>query len=399
MGNARIIANMKHGISERVSRLGVSSFDLFAKAEALRAQGVEVIHLEVGEPDFPTPKHIVEAAYRAMLEGKTHYALPQGVPELREAISEYEYRRKGVRVDPSQIAVTPGAKPAILYTLFAIVNPGDEVLYPEPGYMSYPSLIRLADGRPVPYLLREADGFQPDPDAISRLITEKTVAIILNSPSNPTGAVTHPDRLKAIVDLARQRDIYVISDEIYSRLVYDEAFASVMDYWDDDGPIVFIDGFSKAFAMTGWRLGYGLFPRHLIKAIVKMITNNVSCAPSFAQYAAVQALLGPQEPVEEMIQAFRRRRNLILKAVEESQNLQAFPPGGAFYLFPRFEKVGLTSHELTMKLLEEAHVSVLPGTFFGPSGEGHLRISFAAADEDIVEGIRRIDQTLSSLRK
>ncbi len=389
---------MRHGISDRVGRLGVSSFDLFAKAEALRARGVEVIHLEVGEPDFPTPRNIVEAAYRAMKEGKTHYALPQGVPELREAISEYEFRRKGVRVDPGQIAVTPGAKPAILYTLFAIVNPGDEVLYPEPGYMSYPSLIRLADGTAVPYILRQEDGFQPDPEDIARRITDRTVAIILNSPSNPTGAVTQQDRLQAVVDLARKHDLYVISDEIYSRLVYEGPFASVMDYWEDDGNIVFIDGFSKAFAMTGWRLGYGLYPRHLIKAIVKMITNNVSCAPSFAQYAAVEALLGPQDEVEAMIQAFRRRRDLILEAVENSQNLQAFPPGGAFYLFPKFAEVGLTAHELTMRLLEEAHVSVLPGTFFGPSGEGHLRISFAAADEDIVEGIRRIDDTLTRLR-
>ncbi len=388
---------MKHGISERVGRLGVSSFDLFAKAEALRARGVEVIHLEVGEPDFPTPQNIVEAAYRAMKEGKTHYVLPQGVPELREAISEYEYRRKGVRVDPAQIAVTPGAKPAILYTLFAIVNPGDEVLYPEPGYMSYPSLIRLADGTAVPYVLREAEGFQPDPDDIARRITPRTVAIILNSPSNPTGAVTEADRLQAIVKLAHRHGLYVISDEIYSRLVYDGPFASVMAHWEDDGPIVFIDGFSKAFAMTGWRLGYGLYPKHLIKAIVKMITNNVSCAPSFAQYAAVEALLGPQDAVEQMIQAFRRRRDLILQAVAESRHLSAFAPGGAFYLFPRFEGVNLTAHDLTMRILEEAHVSVLPGTFFGESGEGHLRISFAAADDDIVEGIRRIDALLDRL--
>ena len=389
---------MKHGLSHRVSRLGVSSFDLFAKAEELRARGVEVIHLEVGEPDFPTPEHIIEAAYRAMKEGKTHYVLPQGVPELREAISEYEYRRKGVRVDPAQIAVTPGAKPALLYTLLVLVNPGDEVLYPEPGYMSYPSLIRLADGKAVPYVLREEEGFQPDPEAIARSITDKTVAIILNSPSNPTGAVTEAERLRDIVALARERDVYVISDEIYSRLVYEGTFASVMDYWEDDGNIVLIDGFSKAFAMTGWRLGYGLFPQHLIKAMVKMITNNVSCAPSFAQYAAVEALLGPQEAVEQMVQAFQRRRNLILEAVKNSRHLEAFPPGGAFYLFPRFSDVGLTSHELTLRILEQAHVSVLPGTFFGPSGEGHLRISFAAADEDIVEGIRRIDEILAALK-
>ncbi len=388
---------MSTHISKRIAGLGASSFDLYVRAQKLREQGFSVIQLVLGEPDFPTPDHIKQKAMEGLAKDLTHYTMPQGLPELREAVSEYEYRRTGVRFSPDHVVITPGAKPMILYALMAITNPGDEVLYPDPGYLTYPSLIHLAGGTPVPYSLDEENGFQPDFQDLTQKISSRTVAILLNSPHNPTGSILSRESIERILDLAREKDFYVISDEIYSRLVFEGEFVSVLEYWTPDGRILFIDGFSKAFAMTGWRLGYGVVPKDLVQPIVKLVTNTVSCAPSFVQYAGIEALLGPQDAVEKMRQTFARRRDLVLQEFRKTDLLSAHVPQGTFYVFPRYHRISQKSLDVAIHVLEHQHVSILPGSFFGPSGEFHLRLSFAASESDLREGIRRLVRGLEAL--
>ncbi len=384
-------------ISKRISELGASSFDLYVRAQKLRDQGVSVIQLVLGEPDFPTPENIKQKAIEGLARDLTHYTMPQGLPELREAVSEYEFRRTGVRFSPDQVVITPGAKPMILYALMAITNPGDEILYPDPGYLSYPSIIRLAGGTPIPYRLAEPNGFQPDFQDLTQKVSSRTVAIILNSPHNPTGSILNRESIERIIDLAEKHDFFVISDEIYSRLVFEGEFVSVLEYWKPTGRILFIDGFSKAFAMTGWRLGYGVVPKELVGPIVKLVTNTVSCAPSFVQYAGIEALLGPQDAVEHMRQTFAKRRDLVLQEFAKTDLLTAHVPQGTFYVFPRYHRISRKSLEVAIHILEHQHVSILPGAFFGPSGEFHLRLSFAAKETDLQEGVRRLIQGLEAL--
>ncbi len=387
---------MARHISKRFQNLGASSFDLFVKAKELEKRGITVIHMELGEPDLPTPDPIKEKAYEGLEKDYTHYTNPQGLEELREAISRYEAKRYGKKIPPDRIVVTPGAKPMILYSLMAVTNPEDEVLYPVPGYLTYPTLISLAGAKPVPYRLDPQNDYQPDLDELKEKVSSRTAAIILNSPSNPTGSILSLESIKEIMDLATGYDFYIVSDEIYSRLVFEGEFASAMMFWESDGRVLLIDGMSKAFSMTGWRLGYGIVPEHLVRPIVKLVTNTVSCAPAFVQYAGVEALNTEKDHANEIYEVFKKRRELLINLLMGTDLLEVYPPKGTFYVFPKY-RVNAPSRYVAEKILEIGHVSVLPGILFGEPGENHLRISFSVSEKEIEEGINRILKVLKEL--
>ncbi len=374
----------------RADDLGHSSFEILRKARELERAGKEVIHLHIGEPDFKTPDNIVEAAYSAMKEGFTHYTDPQGILELREAISWYQKQYRRVEIDPSRIIVTPGAKMMILYSLLVTVEPGDEVIYTDPGYMSYRSHINLAGGVPVPWKLSADDGFLHDPDRLKSLITPRTRAIILNFPHNPTGVTIDGDTLRELMRIAVENGIYVVSDEIYSRILFEGEHISALGLEGSDEFLFLIDGFSKTYAMTGWRIGYGVVPLKFVQKVVKLQMSTVSCATSFVQKAAIEAIKGPQDSVDLMVNAFKRRRDITLDILRAA-GIDYVKPQGAFYVFPN---LGVDTDRFAGFLLDEFGVAVLPGSYFGEQGRGHIRISFANSDEKIREGVSRIIRAL-----
>ena len=386
-------------LAERMSRLGTeTAFDVLVRARALEAQGRKVIHLEIGEPDFATPRHIIEAAKKALDEGWTHYGPAQGFPDLREAIADYVSRTRSIRVGPDHVAVVPGGKPILFFPMLALLEPGDEVLYPNPGFPIYESMIRFLGAVPVPLPLMEERGFALDLDLLRDRLSERTRLLILNSPHNPTGGVLSRADVEAIADMVRDRDLMVLSDEIYSRIYYDEPPFSIASLPGMLEKTIILDGFSKTYAMTGWRIGYGVMPTWLVAAVNRLMVNSNSCTASFTQRAALAALTGPQDDADRMVAEFRRRRDAFCDALNALPGLRCARPQGAFYAFPNIRDTGFSSGELADRLLEEAGVACLSGTAFGAYGEGYLRFSYANSYENLIEAVERIAAFLERAR-
>ena len=378
-------------LAARMHRLGTeTAFEVLARAKALEAQGRDIIHLEIGEPDFDTPRHIVDAAIQALRDGYTHYTPSAGLPALREAIAEYVSRTRHIPVNPSQVVVTPGGKPIMFFAILALCEEGDEVIYPNPGFPIYESMISFVGATPVPLRLRMDREFSFSADELADLITPRTKLIILNSPANPTGGVLSQADLAAIAALVQDRDLMILSDEIYSRILYDGEFASIASFPGMAERTIILDGFSKTYAMTGWRLGYGVMPTDLATHITKLMTNSNSCTNAATQMAGIQALRGPQDDVDRMVAAFRERREVIVDGLNALPGFRCLKPRGAFYAFPNIEGTGLRSKALEELLLEKAGVATLSGTSFGAYGEGFLRLSYANSVENIRRALERI---------
>ena len=368
--------------ARRAARLGgEGALDVMAAAGRLESQGKDVVHLEIGEPGVPTPRHVVEAGVRALHAGHTHYGPPEGLPELRAAIAE-SLAARGVRAAPEEIVVTPGAKPMISFALLAVLEPGDDVLVPEPGFPIYPSVARFADARPVPYPLDPERGFTLSPDAIAQRITPRTRVLVLNLPHNPTGGVAGEADLAAVAELALAHDLIVVCDEVYSRLRYDGGARSIAAFPELKARTVLVDGFSKAYAMTGWRLGYGLLPPVLADRVTALVVNSTTCTPAFVQLAGLAALTGPQDDLHALVRDLQHRRDQIVAGLNRIPGITCGVPAGAFYAFPdiegALERTGMDTDAFARRVLEEHGVAVLSGTAFGPGGAGHLRLSFAA---------------------
>ncbi|MHB8619986.1 MAG: pyridoxal phosphate-dependent aminotransferase [Chloroflexota bacterium] len=385
-------------LAERMSRLGTeTAFDVLAKARAMEAQGHQVIHLEIGEPDFATPGHIVEAGIEALRRGETHYTPAAGIPELRRAIAQDAGRRRGIEIDPAEVVVTPGAKPILFLSLMALIEPGDEIIYPNPGFPIYESLIRFLGARPVPIPLVEAHDFAFDLDVLRQRIGPRTRMIILNSPQNPTGGVLDRASLETIAELAASHDCWILSDEIYGRLLYDGAHDSIASLPGLQNRTIVLDGFSKTFAMTGWRLGYGIMPARLAEQVAKLVVNSSSCTAAFTQHAGIAALEGPPEPADAMVAEFRRRRDAVVEGLNAIPGITCRLPRGAFYAFPNVSALGLPSHELADRLLQEYGVAVLAGSGFGSHGEGYLRLSYANSMENLFQALSRIREAVAGI--
>lgn len=385
--------------ADRVKNLAPEgAYHMLARAQALEAEGRSIIHLEIGQPDVPTFPHIARAGMEAIAAGHTRYTPSAGIPALRRAIAEDAGRRRGMVFEAEQVVVGPGAKPALFFPTLALVRPGDEVLYPDPGFPTYPAMIEVAGGIPVPVPLREEEDFSFDLEAFDRLVNERTRMIVLNSPSNPTGGVMPLEALEHIAEVAIQRDIWVLSDEIYARLVYEAPALSIASLPGMAERTIICDGFSKTYAMTGWRLGFGIMPKALAERVELLITHSVGCTASFTQIAGIEALNGPQEPVEAVLREYRRRRDALVEGLNAIPGVHCRTPQGAFYVFPNISAFGRSSEWLADYLLEEAGVAVLPGTAFGRYGEGYLRLCFANSLENILEAVERIRAALGKLR-
>src|SRR3989454_10443802 len=347
-------------LADRMSRISVeSAFEVLVRARELERQGKNIIHLEIGEPDFPTPAHIIEAAKRALDEGYTHYGPTQGLPELRESVARYVSTTRNIHVGPQHVSIVPGGKPIIFFPMLALVEPGDEVIYPDPGFPIYASMIRFSGGVPVPIPLVEERGFSFDLDLLRKRLSPKTKMLVLNSPQNPTGGMIPPEDIRAIADLVRDRDLMVLSDEIYSRIYYGEAPVSIASLPGMLEKTIILDGFSKTYAMTGWRMGYGVMPEWLVDAVNKLMVNSNSCTASFTQRAGLAALTGPQDGVTKMVAEFRRRRDSFCQALNQVPGFRCAVPGGAFYAFANVTGTGMPSKELADTLLREAGVACL----------------------------------------
>jgi aspartate aminotransferase len=382
-----------------MERLGTeTAFSVLAKAKALEAEGRGIIHLEIGEPDFDTPSHVVEAGCRALQNGHTHYTPTAGIPELREAIAEDVGRSRGIDVSAEQVVVTPGGKPIMFFTILALVDEGDEVLLPNPAFPIYESMVNFVGGRPVFVPLRQEHGFRFDLDEFEAGLSERTRLVILNSPANPTGGVLTPDDIAGLAEILRGRpDVHVLSDEIYSRLLYTGDFASIASEvgFGPDARTIILDGFSKTYAMTGWRLGYGVMPEPLAEEVAKLQVNSNSCTSAATQHAGLAALRGPQDAVDGMLAEFLARRDLIVAGLDELPGVECITPQGAFYAFPRITQTGYSADGLADLLLDEAGVACLSGTAFGHHGEGHLRLSYANSRENIGLALERMGDVLS----
>jgi aspartate/methionine/tyrosine aminotransferase len=383
-------------VVEKISRLKIeTAFEVLVKARALEAQGRSIIHLEIGEPDFPTPRHIVEAGKRALDEGFTKYGPTPGFPEFREMIAAHVSRTRGIQVKGENVCVVPGGKPIMFFCMMALLEPGDEVIYPDPSFPIYESMIRFLGATPVPIPLVESRGFSFDLDVFRSKLSNKTKLIILNSPANPAGSVIPKQDLGAIADMIRSRDVMVLSDEIYSRIWYDHEPSSITSF---DGMVektIILDGFSKTYSMTGWRLGFGVMPLWLADAVNILTVNSNSCTASFTQRAGMAALDGPQDCVTAMVSEFAKRRNAIVKGLNEIPGFRCLAPAGAFYAFPNVTGTGIPSKELADLLLNEAGVACLNGAGFGKYGEGFLRFSYANSLPNILEAIERIRKVSS----
>jgi len=389
---------LKMKFANRVEMLGEeAAFEVLALAQAMERKGADVVHFEIGEPDFDTPEHIKQAAIDALKKGLTHYTPTPGLPELREAIAERIREDYGVDVKPEEVLVMPGAKPGIFYSLLAIVEEGDEVILPNPGFPAYENAVKLAGGKPVYVPLREEKEFRITYDDIVEKLSERTKAIIINSPHNPCGSMLTPSDIRDIAELAKKKGFYVLSDEVYSKLVYEGEFRSLLNELDlEDGAIV-IDGFSKTYAMTGWRLGYCIANKDLIRRMSKLQNNSVSCVPAFVQVAGIAALRGPQECVKEMVRQYKERRDVIVNEINRVEGFSCQRPKGAFYAFVNVKKYRIKSYDLMKFLLENAKVAVLHGSAMGSYGEGYLRFSYATSIDKIREGFARIRESLKKL--
>jgi len=381
-------------VSDRMKTLGTeTAFLVLAKAKALEAKGRKIVHLEIGEPDFDTPGNIKEAAKRGLDAGYTHYGPAPGLPQARKAIAEYSTRLLGGPFSPDQVVITPGAKPVMFFSIMACVNPGDEVIYPNPGFPIYESVINLAGGKPVPLVLKEDKGFRFAIEDLARLITPRTRMLIINTPQNPTGGILTKDDLRGIAELAVKHDLLVFSDEIYNRILYDGfEHTSISSFPGMRERTIILDGFSKTYAMTGWRLGWGIMPEALVPYVAQLQINCTSCTSSFTQMAGIEALTGPQEEVNAMVAEFKRRRDVIVDGLNGIPGFRCHKPLGAFYVFPNITGTGRKSQELAEYLLNEAGVACLSGTAFGAHGEGYLRFSYANSIDNIrtaLESIRK----------
>jgi aspartate/methionine/tyrosine aminotransferase len=374
------------------------AYAVLARAQALEAQGRRIVHLEIGQPDFPTPEHVSAAGIQAIVDGKTKYTPPAGIPQLRELIAETAGHQRGLNIDPARVVVGPGSKPGLFFPTLALVAPGDEVLYPDPGFPTYEAMIRVAGGTPVPVPLREENHFSFDLEAFDDLISDRTKLIILNSPSNPTGGVIPLTDLEHIAEKAQKHNCWLLSDEIYTRLVYDGLTAHSIA--EVDGMLertVIVDGFSKTYSMTGWRLGYMIAPPALAERLELLVTHATGCPASFTQYAGMEALTGPQDFVAQMVEEHRRRRDRMLELVNAIPGVYAQKPQGAFYVFPNVKSCGLASKEIAARLIDEAGVAVLAGTDFGAGGEGYIRLVYAVSMEAIEEGLEKVARWFRSL--
>jgi aspartate/methionine/tyrosine aminotransferase len=385
-------------LADRMGRLGTeSAFEVLARARALELTGAKVIHLEIGEPDFDTPPHIVAAAGDALAKGHTHYVPAPGIPELRAAVAAFLERTGRLRTSPDRVVVTPGAKPIMFFTILALCQEGDEVLYPDPGFPMYESIAAFAGARPVPVPLREEHGFRMDPDELASLVTDRTRLVILNSPHNPCGSMLTRDDVEAIARVALEHDLVVLSDEVYTAIRYGGDCPSVLQVEGMAERTVLLDGWSKSFAMTGWRLGFGVLPPALVEPVTRLVVNSVSCTSAFSQHAAIAALEGPSAPVEQMVAAFRERRAVIVAGLNRIPGISCLEPEGAFYVFPRVRDLGLPAAELADLLLVRGGVACLPGTAFGAHGEGYLRFSYANSVERIREALEAIELVVGEL--
>ena len=380
-------------LARRMSRLGTeTAFEVLNKARALERQGKSIIHLEIGEPDFDTPANVVEAAVDALHKGWTHYGPSAGLPELRQTIADYVSRTRGVKVTPEEVVVVPGGKPIIFFTILTLIDEGDEVIYPNPGFPIYESMINYVGGRAVPIQLREERDFSLNVDELAALITDRTKLIILNSPQNPTGGVMQRKDVEQVAEVIGDRNILVLSDEIYSRLLFEGEHFSIMSVPGMQERTILLDGFSKTYAMTGWRMGYGVMRADLAAHITRLMTNSNSCTASFTQVAGIEALRGDQSSVDHMCAEFKRRRDVFVAGLNKIKGFSCRMPKGAFYVFPNITKTGWKSKPLADALLEQAGVAALSGTAFGAFGEGYLRFSVANSLENLQQALDRIDQ-------
>ncbi len=387
-------------LATRMERIGTeTAFEAAARARALEATGREVIHLEIGEPDFDTPRHVSEAAAAALLDGQTHYTAATGIAPLREAIVADVQLRKGIAANPEQVVVTPGAKPIMFYAMLALVNEGDEVIYPNPGFPIYESMARFVGGVPVAAPLREANEFRMDVDEVASLVTDRTRLIVINSPQNPTGSILTDADVRRIAEIAVERDIVVLADEIYGRLQYEGTPLSIATLPGMADRTITLDGFSKTYAMTGWRLGYGIVPEWLTTAFSRLVINSVSCTNAFAQYGAVEALTGPQDEADAYRKEFIARRALMIEGLNRIPGISCAMPHGAFYAFPNVSSFGRSSAEIADHLLYDAGICCLAGTSFGKHGEGFLRLSYANSRENLSLALERVAESLGKLER
>ena len=386
-------------LASRMGRLGTeTAFEVLVRARALEAQGKDIVHLEIGEPDFDTPENVIEAGANALHSGWTHYGPANGDPKLREAIAKYINGSRGTSFAPDQVVVTPGGKPVMFFLMLALLEEGDEAIFPDPGFPIYQSMIDFAGAKAVPIPLREENEFRLDVEELKSLVTDRTKLLIINSPANPTGGVLERSDLEAIAKIAVEHDLLVLSDEIYSELLYEGEHVSIATYPGMAERTVILDGFSKTYAMTGWRLGYGLFPKDLAPLIAKLMVNSVSCTSVAVQQAGLEALTGPQDKVAEFREAFRTRRDLVVDGLNAIPGITCRRPKGAFYVFPNITGTGKTSREFADLLLNEYGVAALSGTAFGAAGEGYLRLSTANSEENLNKALGRIAQAAKDVR-
>lgn len=385
-------------LAKRMQRLGTeTAFEVLARAKALEAQGRSVIHLEIGEPDFDTPKNIVDAGVRALQEGATHYGPSAGLAQAREAFAQYFTKDRGVKVTPEQFVITPGAKPILYFIITALVDEGEEAIYPNPGFPIYESVIDFVGGKSVPLPLREENDFRIDHDELRRLANSNTKLIILNSPGNPTGGLFTMEDLEVVAEVAKKHDAWVLADEIYSHIIYEGQHRTILEIDGMAERTIVLDGHSKTYAMTGWRLGYGVMPTELAPVIGRLMTNVNSCTASFTQLAGIEALLGDQSAAEAMVREFQVRRDLLVDALNDIDGVSCKRPGGAFYVFPNISALGMDAAKFQKRLLEEYGVASLAGTSFGKHGAGHLRFSYANSQENLLEAVKRLRKCVAEL--
>ena len=388
-------------LATRMHRLGTeTAFEVLVRARALEAQGRDVVHLEIGEPDFDTPANVRQAGIEAIEAGWTHYGPAAGQPDLKQVIADYINRSRGTSYEPENVVVTPGGKPIMFFLILALLDEGDEAIYPDPGFPIYRSMIDFVGAKAVPLPIREEHDFRLDVAELESLITPRTRFLIINSPANPTSGVLTKDDLEAIARLAVAHDLFVLADEIYSEIIYDGEHHSISTFSGMRERTAILDGFSKTYAMTGWRLGYGVMPPDLAEQVTRLMVNSVSCTASMVQRAGIEALTGPQDDVRAMVEAFRRRRDLMVEGLNAIPGISCLRPAGAFYVFPNIRGTGMRSKEFADRLLEEFGVAALSGTSFGEHGEGYLRLSYANSEENLRKALERIEaaarQTVSA---
>lgn len=387
-------------LADSMRRLGTeSAFVVLARARQLEAEGRNIIHLEIGEPDFDTPEHVKDEGIASIRRNRTHYSPAQGIAELRDAVAAHVSRTRGIEVTRDNVIVSPGAKPIIALTLMALLNPGDEVVIPDPAYPAYRSIVTYVGAVPVSVPLLERKNFRLELDALEAVITSRTKLLVINSPHNPTGGILTSEDIKGIADIARRRDLLVITDEIYNRHCYDAEFASYFGLAGMPDQTILIDGFSKAWAMTGWRLGFGVFPKYIADAVGALMLNTVSCTATFVQDAGVAALTGDDRPVQRMRDEFLQRRNLLVDGLNQIPGVTCKLPGGAFYVFPNLSAIDTDDVKLANYLLNEGNVAVLGGSTFGPNGKGFIRLSYANSEQNLREALSRMKQALAAYRR